>query len=90
MGDWRPWELLTGSLGGMSPGNAAMQKVEAKAETPDTNVQLRQLTLKTDEGLAAVAPAPCRFLQVAIVGAGQIVDRWIAPEPPCCVQPPPG
>jgi predicted Zn-dependent protease len=74
----------------MSPGNAAMQKVEAKAETLDTKDQLRQLTLKTDEGPVAVAPAPNWFLQVAIVGAGQIVDRWIAPEPPCCVQPPPG
>ncbi len=67
-----------------------MQKIEAKAETPDTSSQLSQATLKTDEDPAGLAPAPCRFLQVAIVGAGQIVDRWISPEPPCCVQPPPG
>jgi hypothetical protein len=31
----------------------------------------------------------CLLLQAAIVGSGQIVDRWIAPEPPCCVQPRP-
>jgi hypothetical protein len=31
----------------------------------------------------------CLLLQGAIVGSGQIVDRWIAPEPPCCVQPRP-
>ena len=29
---------------------------------------------------------PCLLLQAAIVGGGQIVDRWIAPEPPCCAQ----
>jgi len=31
----------------------------------------------------------CLLLQAVIVGSGQIVDRWIAPEPPCCVQPRP-
>jgi hypothetical protein len=31
----------------------------------------------------------CLLLQAAIVGSGQIVDRWIVPEPPCCVQPRP-
>jgi hypothetical protein len=27
----------------------------------------------------------CLLLQAAIVGGGQIVDHWIAPEQPCCV-----
>lgn len=31
----------------------------------------------------------CLLLQAAIVGSGQIVDRWIAPQQPCCVQPRP-
>jgi hypothetical protein len=34
MGDCGAWEFWPDSLGGMSPGNAAMQKIEAKAETP--------------------------------------------------------
>jgi hypothetical protein len=47
--------------------------------------------------MAQPAPRPallpdlllCLLLQAVIVGSGQIVDRWIAPEPPCCVQPQP-
>jgi len=47
--------------------------------------------------MAQPAPRPallpdlllCLLLQAVTVGSGQIVDRWIAPEPPCCVQPQP-
>jgi hypothetical protein len=51
------------------------------------------------DGESMAQPAPrlallpdvllCLLLQAVIVGSGQIVDRWIAPEPPCCVQPRP-
>jgi hypothetical protein len=31
----------------------------------------------------------CLLLQAVIVGSAQIIDRWITPEQPCCVQPRP-
>ncbi len=29
----------------------------------------------------------CLLLQASILGGTKVPDRWIVPEPPCCVQP---
>jgi len=29
----------------------------------------------------------CLLLQACIVGSGQVIHRWIAPELPCCARP---
>jgi hypothetical protein len=29
----------------------------------------------------------CLLLQASLVGGAQVLERWIIPEAPCCVQP---
>jgi hypothetical protein len=29
----------------------------------------------------------CLLLQASLFGGAQVLDRWIVPEAPCCVQP---
>jgi hypothetical protein len=29
----------------------------------------------------------CLLMQACILGGGQVLDRWISPEPPCCARP---